>query len=137
MPWRLMMKKLFIFSIIIFFITGCTKLGEPTMHPSDWTDPNSENSHMVKIAANGTEGCKSCHGGIEKHDYFGGSSGVSCYQCHAGGSSGHPAFSIWIGTPESPNFHGKNDINRCKLCHGTNLSGGIAEVSCYTCHETI
>lgn len=134
MPWRLIMKKLLIFFLVIFFVTGCTKLGEPEMHPSDWTDQNSENSHMAKIAVNGTAGCKSCHGGVEKHDYFGGSSGVSCYQCHTGGPSGHPSFNIWIGSPDDPQFHGKQDTNRCKACHGQNLKGGITEVSCFTCH---
>jgi len=129
------MKKLLIFSFVIIFITGCTKLGEPTMHPSDWNDPNFENSHMAKISVTGTEECKSCHGGIEKHDYFGGSSSVSCYECHAGGPSGHPAFDIWVSSPTNTEFHGKDDKGRCKECHGQNLRGGITEVSCYTCHE--
>ncbi len=131
------MKKLLIFSLVIFLVTACTKLGEPTIHPSDWNNPSSENSHMAKIAANGTVGCKSCHGGIEKHDYFGGSSGVSCYQCHAGGPSGHPAFSIWVGSPDNAKFHGNEDKEHCKNCHGDNLTGGIAKVSCCTCHETL
>lgn len=125
------------FNIILFavlLVTGCTKLGEPEMHPADWNEPGSDNSHMAKIAVNGTERCKVCHGGIEKHDYFGGSSGVSCYQCHAGGPSGHPAFNIWVGLPDGANFHGKEDIKSCKSCHGQDLTGGIAEVSCFTCH---
>ena len=130
------MKKLFSISIILLLLAGCTEIAEPTMHPTDWTDQGSEDSHMAKIAVTGTEGCKACHGGVEKHDYFGGSSDVSCYQCHAGGPSGHPAFNIWIGTPESPNFHGKENVERCNLCHGKYLTGGISEVSCYTCHET-
>ncbi len=127
------MKKLLIFSFIVFIVTGCTKLGEPTMHPSDWNDSSSESSHMAKIAVTGIEGCKPCHGGIEKHDYFGGSSGVSCYQCHAGGPSGHPDFTVWM------NSHGNDNSSRCVQCHGsfTDKSGGVAGVSCYTCHETI
>jgi hypothetical protein len=131
------MKKSLIFSFIILFATGCTKLGEPTMHTSDWTNANSENSHMAKIAVTGIEGCKPCHGGLEKHDYFGGSSGVSCYQCHTGGPSGHPAFNIWVGSQNSADFHGKDDMGRCVKCHGgfTDKSGGLAEVSCSTCHN--
>jgi hypothetical protein len=56
---------------------------------------------------------------------------VSCYQCHAGGPSGHPEFKVWMAS------HGNEDINRCKACHGDNYRGGLADVSCYTCHETI
>ena len=132
-----MMKNFLTISFIIFLFAGCTKLGEPTMHPSDWNDPSSENSHMAKIAVTGTEECKACHGGLEKHDYFGGTSGVSCYKCHAGGPSGHPAFNIWVGLPDGANFHGKEDIQTCKACHGTNLSGGVAEVSCFACHNEL
>ena len=131
------MKKLLILSFVMFLVTGCTKLGEPTMHPNDWNDPSSENSHMAKIVVTGIEECKACHGGIEKHDYFGGTSGVSCYKCHLGGPSGHPAFNIWMGSPEHDEFHGNDSPSRCVQCHGslTDESGGIAEVSCYTCHN--
>ena len=134
-----MMKNILLFSFVVLLLTGCTKLGEPTMHPSNWIDQESENSHMAKIAVNGTEGCKSCHGGIEKHDYFGGTSGISCYECHAGGPSGHPAFNIWMGSPNSEDFHGEESPSRCVQCHGgfTDESGGLAGVSCYTCHNTI
>jgi len=124
------MKNILLFSVLIILIAGCTELGEPPMHPSDWTDPQSEDSHLAKIAVTGTESCKPCHGGIEKHDFFGGTSGVSCYQCHAGGPSGHPAFDVWIISHQS---EGKAN---CKPCHGNDYRGGIADVSCYTCHET-
>ena len=131
------MKKLLSISIILFFLAGCTELAEPTMHPTDWTEQGSEDSHMSKIALTGTDGCKACHGGVEKHDYFGGSSGVSCYQCHAGGPSGHPVFSDWMGSPNSNDFHGKDNPSLCVQCHGgfTDESGGIAGVSCFTCHN--
>jgi len=131
------MKNILLFSFIILLVSGCTKLGEPTMHPSDWNDPSSENSHMAKIVVTGIEECKACHGGTEKHDYFGGTSRVSCYECHLGGPSGHPAFNIWMGSPEHNEFHGNDNPNRCVQCHGNfaDESGGLAEVSCYTCHN--
>ena len=131
------MKKLLIFSIIILIVTGCTKLGEPTIHPSEWTNTDSENSHMAKIAVTGIEGCKACHGGIEKNDYFGGTSEVSCYACHLGGPSGHPSFNIWMGSPDNNDFHGNENLSRCVQCHGgfTDEHGGIAGVSCSTCHN--
>ena len=133
---ELTMKQLLLLSTLLLLI-GCTELGEQDMHPSDWTETNSDNSHMAKIAVTGTSGCKDCHGGTEVNDYFGGTSGVSCYQCHAGGQSGHPAFNIWIGSSDNPNFHGNESSNRCKLCHGNDYRGGVSGVSCYTCHETI
>lgn len=148
------MKKLLIFSSIIFFITGCTKLLEPTNHPVGWYSKNSENLHVKQIYTNiqffvenpekgnyssrwlsALSSCQECHGDPnDRNNFHGGTSGVSCYQCHAGGPSGHPAFSIWVGLPDGANFHGKEDIKSCKSCHGQDLTGGIAEVSCFTCH---
>ena len=131
------MKKLLLFSLTIFLILGCTEIAEPTMHPTDWNEQGSEDSHMAKIAVTGIDGCKACHGGVEKHDYFGGSSGVSCYQCHTGGPSGHPAFNIWMGSPGDDDFHGNDNPSRCVQCHGSFIdeSGGIAGVSRLTCHN--
>jgi hypothetical protein len=128
------MNRILFFSFL-FIIFGCTELNEPTMHPADWTSPSSENSHMAKIAVTGIEACRDCHGGMEKNDFFGGTSGVSCYECHAGGPSGHPDFDVWVGSPNHSEFHGNDDVNRCKTCHGDDLSGGIANVSCLACHN--
>lgn len=125
------MKKIILFSFIILLMIGCTKLGEPTMHPSEWTDQYAENSHIVKITVTGTEVCYSCHG----NDGKGGISEVSCFQCHAGGPSGHLAYSIWVGSPDSPDFHGKDVIDRCQTCHGEDYLGGTSGVSCYLCHD--
>ncbi len=42
--------------------------------------------------------------------------------------------------PSSANFHGKAimadswDMRSCRTCHGSDYSGGVAEVSCRTCH---
>jgi len=130
------MKKIVLFTAVLIFIFNCTKLGEPQMHPTDWTSANSDNSHMMKISISGIEGCKDCHGGIEKNDYYGGTSEVSCYECHAGGPSGHPAFDIWISSSDNPDFHGNREQSSCKLCHGEDLTGGTVGVSCYICHET-
>jgi DnaJ-class molecular chaperone len=131
MPYRrLIMKKILLISFIILLIAGCTKLGEPAMHPNEWADINSENSHVAKIVLTGTETCKSCHGTNGK----GGTSEVACDQCHAGGLSGHEAYNIWVGSPDSPDFHGKDDLDRCQACHGEDYLGGLSEVSCSQCH---
>lgn len=43
--------------------------------------------------------------------------------------------------PASANFHGKAiraadwDMSSCKTCHGPTYSGGVADVSCRTCHS--
>ena len=124
------MKKILLISFIILLIAGCTKLGEPAMHPSEWADINSENSHVAKIVLTGTETCKSCHGTNGK----GGTSEVACSQCHAGGLSGHRAYNIWVGSSDSPDFHGKDDLDRCQTCHGEDYLGGTSGVSCYQCH---
>ncbi len=124
------MKKILLFSFIILLVSGCTELGEPTMHPNDWNDQNSENSHIAKISVTGFEGCRTCHG-----DYYeGGTSEVSCYQCH-NGPGGHPAYNIWVGAPDSTKFHGEGDIESCKTCHGDEYLGGTSRVSCYQCHN--
>ena len=50
----------------------------------------------------------------------------------------HP--SMW-SNPTSPNFHGKavlespSGLETCASCHGVDYSGGVAGVSCASCHE--
>lgn len=47
----------------------------------------------------------------------------------------HP--SEWL-TNESPDYHGHEvftkGLDECHKCHGVELAGGLAEVSCYDCH---
>ena len=62
---------------------------------------------------------------------------MSCFTCHAGGPSGHPAYNIWVGSPDSPDFHGKDNTERCQACHGEDYLGGDSEVSCFTCHSNV
>ena len=81
-----------------------------------------------------------CHG----DDYLGGTSGVSCYQCHDGPS----AFSCPDYSPPSTHniLQEDNDCeayhmlgfeypmdNGCTTCHGVDLTGGFAP-SCFICH---
>ncbi|MBC8344864.1 MAG: hypothetical protein ISR82_03360 [Candidatus Marinimicrobia bacterium] len=124
--------------VLLFFI-GCSEPAEKSIHPKEWLTVGSNNSHMEKIAVSGIAGCKSCHGGPEYNDYFGGTSSISCYDCHEGGPSGHPAWSLWMDK-NAENFHGKAMDTRgkddCKKCHGEKLDGGVADLSCQLCHET-
>lgn len=151
------MKNILLFSFVILLLAGCTKLLEPTNHPVDWYSENSENLHVKQIYKNiqffvenpekgkyssrwlsALSSCHECHGDPnDRINFHGGTSGVSCYQCHGGGPSAHPIFEKWVKTPESPEFHGKDDLSRCKDCHGnySDENGGIVGVSCTTCHK--
>ncbi len=129
------------FTLLLIFISifsSCTEISEPQMHPTDWLISESSESHMAKIAESGIESCQSCHGEPVLNDFYGGSSGVSCYECHDGGPSGHPAWSDWM-QPISDNFHGGalNDRGAldCGSCHGSDLTGKIA-TGCNICHTT-
>ncbi len=137
----LVANNLTVFISVLLLLSGCTNTGEPPIHPSGWLDTSSEFSHMSKIAESGIEGCKACHGGEELNDYFGGSSGVSCYGCHAGGPSGHPDWSKWMQDTTSVDFHGNRVEEKgtvhCMQCHGQDLKGGVSGVSCYVCHSSI
>ncbi len=52
---------------------------EAKYHPDGW-----EQDHGDYVEANGYTSCAECHG----EDYTGGTSGVSCYQCHNGPDGG-------------------------------------------------
>ncbi len=138
---KLSVQIILIPTLILF--TNCSDPVEsPKMHPDDWPIPGSEYSHVDKIAESGILGCKSCHGDNNKpNDYFGGSSGVSCYQCHDGGPSGHPNFKAWISS-DSADYHGgifwENgwDFSYCQKCHGDDFTGGVVDFSCSNCHTS-
>lgn len=104
----------------------------PSGHPRGWLDPASDEFHGTRVASEGVDGCRVCHG----EDLQGGTSGVSCTNyCHAG-PGGHP--SGWVN-PTSNDFHGnevaENGTDRCKACHGEDLLGGWSGVSCTNvCH---
>ncbi len=118
--------------------------GSTLTHPADWASvaayqAKSINFHGTFVDKNGDGSCAQCHGS----DYKGGITGISCYQCHNGGTSGkhtpewiNPKFDI---PPVSDRFHGifvnENSTNSCSQCHGSDLSGGIAQVSCISCHN--
>jgi predicted CxxxxCH...CXXCH cytochrome family protein len=104
-------------------------------HNTTWVNPASPNYHGNYLKNNqwNLSGCQSCHGA----QFDGGTSGVSCYTCHAS----YPHASAW-SNPASPNSHGNflkaNQWNAssCQSCHGTLYDGGASGVSCYTCHAS-
>ncbi|MEE9190236.1 MAG: hypothetical protein V3U16_05655 [Candidatus Neomarinimicrobiota bacterium] len=181
-------------SSTLILAVSCTKIQEPPIHPSDWTERGSDNFHVTKIVSAGIGSCAECHNddytdefesssgitcypchaeGTSPHpsswaspsesddfhgnvirergnsscaqchsgpedDFEGGTSGISCYQCHGGGPSGHPAFNIWVGSKDNDAFHGNivlsEGLSVCQVCHGLDLRGGISNLSCFTCH---
>lgn len=100
-------------------------------HPGGWASPAADEFHGDAVAETGPSPCATCHGA----DYQGGWSETSCYDCHAGGPSGHP--DGWM-IPASASFHGlevlTDGVDRCTTCHGFGLSGGTSGVACADCH---
>jgi len=100
--------------------------GHPVVHQTAFlSDPDS---------------CRVCPGA----DLRGGNAGVSCFSssyagasCHANGPASHP-----VGWAD-PGQHGaaakatpdsSHGFSYCRNCHGQDFSGGIVNVSCFTCH---
>jgi hypothetical protein len=120
-------------------IMGCSERADPigvSTHPDGYADPTSDVFHgeFVLEAASKSENCKTCHG----EDYTGGTSGVSCFECHA--VYPHPDD---FKFPSQQNFHGKTvaqvanyDLGQCQSCHGEDYAGnGFDQKSCLTCHS--
>ena len=116
--------------------SGCAERKNPSqpekVHPAEWIKTDSQDFHGAKIAAAGLISCSSCHG----EDYRGGTSEVSCFDCH-NGPSGHPTGYL---IPTSAAFHGKKiaeeGLTGCAVCHGTDYKGKAnSGVSCYKCHN--
>ncbi len=121
----------------------CSKLREdlesPTditvkVHPAGWKDSTSANFHGTYLKAHKFDlsTCVSCHG----INYSGGTSGVSCFQCHRS----YPHGSGWKDSTAT-GFHGRFirasgwDMIQCRACHGVSYDGGRTAVSCLTCHQ--
>ncbi len=102
-------------------------LGEDGKHPDGWVQAHGS------IAGQDVAQCETCHGSLTDPVPTGGISGVSCFEvsfngqsCHGSGQSFHPG--DWADE------HGSQalpDGSPCISCHGNDLDGGIANVSCY------
>ena len=119
---------------VMMLFCSCSKEVTPTpsvTHPQDWVDVNSEIFHGNKVMAVGSESCTSCHG----TDFQGGTSGVSCYECH----TNYPHPDGWA-TPDYGHDVYMQSINwayqACQICHGSDYTGGSSGQSCLTCHHT-
>lgn len=104
-------------------------LGE---HPGNWTT-----THYAEFIKNPDQ-CRTCHGSTTDKTQAGGTSGVSCFKCHANGPSHQAGFA-------AGSAHGRNGAQLsasntsgfayCAKCHGSSYTNpiGIAP-SCTKCH---
>ena len=129
----------FLLASALCLVAGCSSAPRDAdqaagnVHPSGWTA-----THRNEADING-EHCKVCHG----NDFRGGSTGVSCFDCHLSGppfTGIHPWSSVTDG---HRTFAATASWTACANanCHGTDLRGGATDgaasgPSCFTasCH---
>ena len=125
-------------AVVIF---GCSELkddvqgptsGGTQLHPPEWSQPASTGFHGRVLKQNGWDdtSCRPCHGG----DYNGGTSGVSCINCHPA----YPHAAQFPGGRHTAYLRGTLfPLYDCKVCHGSDYAGGpIVEAGCLNagCH---
>jgi len=105
-------------------------------HPVGWTQ-----NHWAEYSKNPAQ-CAPCHGSASDSQKAGGTSGVSCFSCHAQGV-GHPAGWADFGqhgrlgaelAPNPSSGAAMAGFAHCAKCHGSDYSGGVSNTSCKTCH---
>jgi len=110
-------------------LTGAT---QPTGNGSIY--PHSDNfakaeQHGKYVIEYGPAECQGCHG----VDYRGGSSGVSCYRCHAL----HPHADGYDAASKHGRYGLEHGTGGCAVrCHGADLKGGDSGISCFQCHAS-
>jgi hypothetical protein len=124
---------------------SCHPFGAPhqyteTYHKEIWSDSSKDwkeaENHGPNAEGSAKKVCAKCHGS----DYTGddidedGTNDVpSCYKCHAGDSI-YPHSDTWTDDHQSVAAAGTED---CQSCHGTDLTGGLSDVSCNdACHDS-
>jgi len=99
-------------------------------HPTGWTEPASEYFHGTPALERDGAGCKECHGA----DFRGGTSGASCYDCHAylhndlTGQNFVTAHQQFVASTTW-------NLSRCARCHGADFTGGATGFACTSCHD--
>jgi predicted CxxxxCH...CXXCH cytochrome family protein len=114
---------------------SCAGCHQSYPHKPGWSDTSSTQFHgrYLHLMGGNTTECAQCHGS----NFSGGTSGVSCYGCHAS----YPHKADWTN-PSSVNSHGqylkgKNwQTAECASCHGADYTGGSSGESCFTCHPS-
>lgn len=105
-------------------------------HTAGWLEASEPAFHgkFLRLGFGTPADCAPCHGA----DFAGGSSGQSCYTCHAP----YPHKVEWL-VPASAASHGRYLKARlwlraeCVNCHGSDFTGeGDASMSCFRCHTS-
>ena len=113
--------------------TGASPVSVQGAHPANW----EATGHWAAFTQNPAS-CTPCHGSYLVKTASGGTSGVTCFQCHHADGPQH--VSGW----ELATGHGLAAISApsaaagmgsCATCHGLADNSGAAE-SCQTCHTT-
>ncbi len=112
--------------------SGLTLVDAQGNHPANFL------STHPGFAVSSVAQCRSCHGS----DLTGGIAKVSCFQNTAG--CHHGTIPGWLSTPPAPQAHGQSakrapgssGFVSCRICHGSDYSGGGAQVACLNaaCH---
>ncbi len=104
-------------------------------HKTGWSDTVSTQFHgrFLRLGMSELAECAKCHGAA----FDGGSSGTSCYSCHAS----YPHKSGWTGVLPASSHGGYLaqkawQLGECTGCHGDDFSGGTSGKSCFTCHAS-
>ncbi len=104
---------IFVSLFLLVLIWSCTDEITPApsvTHPAGWTELSSTEFHGNKAMAVGYESCVTCHGS----DYRGGSSDVSCYDCHSETTG----------------------MEACNLCHG-NSNASASDITSWAPPEDL
>ena len=134
--------------VLALLIWGCGSSGGGAIpfnattgaHPTTWLQ-----DHWVQYLQNPDQ-CATCHGSTTDPTQAGGIAKVSCFGCHTQGPLHHAGWAL-------PAQHGRTGaelapvattpptvpvmagFSHCAKCHGTSFDGGIAAVSCRSCHK--
>lgn len=137
----------FLAVVLSLLVWGCGKsAGTPVpfntntgAHPTTWIQ-----DHWAQYMA-APQACIPCHGSTTDAKQAGGTSGIACFKCHMNGP-------IHVSAWALPSQHGRLGAElapvattsptvpvmagfaHCAKCHGTLFDGGLANVSCKSCH---
>jgi hypothetical protein len=134
--------------VLALLVWGCGSSAGPAVsfnavsgaHPTTWIEDHW--AEYIKAP----DQCRSCHGSTTDPTQAGGISKVSCYSCHTQGVIHHDGWAlptqhgrlgaelapVTTAPPAVPVMAG---FSHCAKCHGTSYDGGVAGVSCRSCHK--
>jgi hypothetical protein len=127
---------------LVFWGCAGSSGGSPQFNPASGGHPANYLATHWSDYAQHPDQCSACHGSIVDPNAAGGIVKVSCFTCHPNGPA-HPAG--WADLTQ----HGRGlngvlgadaapaewvGMASCGKCHGDDLKGGLASISCTQCH---